>query len=105
MSVRQAFRERPLLDRLQVFARQADVQATVFLERGLSETRIARSLALAGAGGLPLAPLDGLQQLLLAASSSWLGLLTGYSFVAFRLGMSVFRKTACSSSTSGTKHT
>jgi hypothetical protein len=33
--VRQAFRQRPLLDRLQVLARQADVQPSILLERRL----------------------------------------------------------------------
>src|SRR6266851_5374879 len=63
--VGQPFRERPLLDRLQVLARQADVQPSVFLERRLCVTREPSSFALATAGGLPLAPVDGLEQLLL----------------------------------------
>src|SRR4051812_31492545 len=67
--IRQAFRQRPLLDRLQVLARQANVQASVLLERRLCIAREARSFALTATGGLPLAPFDGLEQLLLVRVS------------------------------------
>src|SRR6185436_15014856 len=61
----QALRERALLDCLQILARQADVQPPVFLERRLCVAREASSFALTAAGGLPFAPFDGLEQLLL----------------------------------------
>src|SRR3954469_16919376 len=99
--IRQAFGERPLLNRLGVLARQADVQPSVLLERRLCVAGEARSFALAATGGLPLARFDGLEQLLLFGvnlhrpDSS-----VRYCFVAFRLGTIVFRNTECSSSTS-----
>src|SRR5882762_252389 len=63
--IRQPLCERPLLNRLQVLARQPDVQPPVLAERGLGVAGVPSSLALAAAGGLPLAALDGLKQLLL----------------------------------------
>src|SRR6478735_2162321 len=63
--IRQPLGERPLLNRLQVLARQADVQPPVLAERGLGVAGVPSSLALAAAGGLPLAALDRLKQLLL----------------------------------------
>src|SRR5712692_6158415 len=63
--IRQAFRKCPLLDRLQVLARQADVQPSVLFERRLCVARETSSFALTATGGLPLASLDRLEQLLL----------------------------------------
>src|SRR5438477_568209 len=63
--IRQALRERSLLNRLQVLARQTDVQPSVFLERRLGVAREASSVARTAAGGLPLDSFDGLEQLLL----------------------------------------
>src|SRR5258706_8612366 len=63
--VRESLRQCPLLDRLQVLARQADVQPSVLLERRLCVAREPRSFTLTATGGLPLAPFDGLDQLLL----------------------------------------
>src|SRR5262245_36647178 len=65
--IRQPLCERSFLNRLQVLARQPDVQPTVLAKRGLGVSGVARSLALAAAGGLPLAALDGLEQLLLVS--------------------------------------
>ena len=62
--VRQALGECALLDCLQVLARQTDVQPPVLSERSFGVTRVARSLALASAGGLPLASVDRLEQVL-----------------------------------------
>src|SRR5215813_4467334 len=58
--IRQPLGERPFLNRLQVLARQPDVQPPVLAERGLRVAGVARSLALAAAGGLPLAALEQL---------------------------------------------
>src|SRR5437867_9671773 len=63
--LRQPLGERPLLNRLQVLARQPDVQPPVLAERGFGVAGVPSSLALAAAGGLPFAALDGLEQLLL----------------------------------------
>src|SRR5687767_9209847 len=57
-------RECPLLDRLQVLAREPDVQPPVLAERRLGVAGVASSLALAAAGGLPLPALDRLEELL-----------------------------------------
>ena len=53
----QSLGERPLLDRLQILARQTNIESPVLAERRLG---VARSFALATTGGLPLALLDGL---------------------------------------------
>ena len=45
--IRQALRERPLLDRLQILARQPDVQPPVLAERGLRVTGVPGALAFA----------------------------------------------------------
>src|SRR5262245_12043346 len=58
--VRQAFGESPLLNRLQVLARQPDVQTPVLPKRGLRVTGVASAFALATLGGCPLAALDGI---------------------------------------------
>ena len=60
--VRQALRERALLDRFQVLAREPDVQPPVFAEGGLSVARVSSALARAARGGFPLTALDGLEQ-------------------------------------------
>src|ERR1700675_3345653 len=49
--IRQAFRQRPLLDRLQGLARQPDVQPSVLFERRSRIARVARSFALASGEG------------------------------------------------------
>ena len=74
--VRQALRERPLLDGLQVLAGQPDVQPPVLAERRLRVSSVANRRALAGPGGLPLAALEGFEQLLSSASSFIVDLLT-----------------------------
>jgi hypothetical protein len=53
--IRQTLRERPLLNRFQILARQADVQPSVFLERRLCVAREARSFTLTATDRLPLA--------------------------------------------------
>ena len=63
--IRQPLCERSLLNRLEILARQPDVQPTVLAERRLGVAGVPSSLALAAAGGLPLAALDGLKQFLL----------------------------------------
>jgi len=45
--IRQSFCERPLLNRLQVLARQTNIQSTILAKRDLGIASIARSLALA----------------------------------------------------------
>jgi hypothetical protein len=71
----QALRKRPLLDRLEVLAGQANVQPAVLAERGLGVARVANSIALPSAG-LPLTALDGLKRSFSSASSFMVGLLT-----------------------------
>ena len=56
--IRQAFGERSLLDRLQILARQPNVQASVLAKRSLRVSGVARSFALAALGGLPFAALE-----------------------------------------------
>src|SRR5262245_36922994 len=63
--VRQAFGERPFLDRLQVLARQPDVQPPVLAKRGLCVTGVPGALAFATLGRLPFATLNRIEQLLL----------------------------------------
>src|SRR6266508_2827108 len=63
--VGQPFCERALLNRLEVLAREPDVQPPVFAESGLRVTHVASPLTLAAAGGLPLASLDRHEHLLL----------------------------------------
>jgi len=58
-----------VLDRLQVLAREADVQPAVLPDRSLPVASVASTLALTSTGGLPLAALDGVQQLLLVGIS------------------------------------
>src|SRR5258706_13445790 len=65
----QSLSQRPLLDRLQVLARQANVQPSVLLESRFCIAREARSFALTATGGLPLAPFHGLEQLLLVRAN------------------------------------
>ena len=74
--IRQALRERSLLDRLQVLARQPDVQPPVLAERRLGVARVASSFALAAAGGLPLARSTDSSSSFSSASSFIVGLLT-----------------------------
>src|SRR5207253_5209481 len=62
--VGQPFRERPLLDRLQVLARQANIQPAIFAKRGLGVASVARAFAFPPARGLPLTALERLEQFL-----------------------------------------
>src|SRR6185295_16964014 len=62
--VRQALRERPFLNRLEVLAREPNVQPTILAERGLRIAGVAGTLALTILGRLPLAACDGPKQLL-----------------------------------------
>src|SRR5262245_55583635 len=57
--------QRSPLDRLQVLARQADVQPSILAERGLCVTGVPGACSLTPVGRLPLAALGGFQQLLL----------------------------------------
>jgi hypothetical protein len=63
--VRQTLGECALLDRLQVLAREPNVQPSVLPERCLGVAGVASSLALAAGGGFPLTALDGVEQLFL----------------------------------------
>ena len=51
--IRQTFRERPLLDRLQIFTREPDVQPAILAERRFCVASVASSFPLATADGLP----------------------------------------------------
>src|SRR5207247_5446113 len=62
--VGQSFRQRPLLDRLQVLARQSNIQPAIFAKRGLGVASVARVFALPPARGLPLTALERLEQFL-----------------------------------------
>src|SRR4029079_13162923 len=62
--IRQPLGERSLLDRLQVLARQRDVQPPILAECRLRVAGVPGALALATLSGLPFATLDGLAQLL-----------------------------------------
>ena len=103
----QAFRERPLLDRLQVLSRQTNIQSAVLAKRGLGIASVASRLALAAGGGLPFTSPDGLEQVLLIGVNLHGRLASSprCCIVAFRLGMIVFMKTVGSSSTNGTRYT
>jgi hypothetical protein len=58
--VGQPFRQRTVLNCLQVLARQADIQSAVLAKRGLGVASVAGSLALALGGGLPFTAINGL---------------------------------------------
>ena len=64
------------LNRLQVLARQPNVQPPVLAKRSIRVSAVTRSFALAARGGLPLAALHGVKQLLFFSIKFIVGLLT-----------------------------